>query len=71
MRDRAHASGLIVDHGLADLIFGVHHERAVTHDRLLQRHPAEQQYFERLAPALSVTDSPSFWNTTIFCASIS
>ncbi|CAM2158015.1 conserved hypothetical protein [Paraburkholderia tropica] len=48
MRDASHAAGLVVEHGLADLVFGVHHERAVAHHRLVERQSADQQHFDRL-----------------------
>ena len=38
------AAGLEVGESLVDLLFGVHHERTVTDDRLVNRLTAEQQH---------------------------
>lgn len=41
----AEVAALVVDHGLPDFAGGVHHERAVPRDRLIQRNAADEQQF--------------------------
>jgi len=54
VRDDAEATGLVVLHGLDQLLLGVHDERTVVRDRLADRLPAEQDDLERGAVAVLV-----------------
>src|SRR3990172_11795323 len=57
-RDRAHAAGPVVGHGLQDLLAGVHDEGPVLHDRLTDGAAAQDEHVERGRPPVLTRAAP-------------